>query len=246
MYCPHCETSLEGLAEFRCPACGEAFEPEQLRHAPRVPWERPGAGPGGLVRTVGLVLRRPDRLRRARTETLDAVRARKFRYLLLLWSALWSGLAAGVAGGSWMTGLLGLAGAGLWLVLAAAAVDLVHASPWMGPTARAQARALSCYSAAPLAMSPLPAGLLIARTLLGLGPYWAVAGLEALFAASAGLAAALWLLRVLGDFVVTHPHGRRYAVPAGVLLAGLWTLSLAAVAVAGLTVRYGWAWGPIF
>ncbi len=52
--CPKCGYSLLGLREFRCPECGEPFDPEYVASAPfrahLLPWERPELG--GPVRRL--------------------------------------------------------------------------------------------------------------------------------------------------------------------------------------------------
>lgn len=65
--CPTCDYNLTGLTENRCPECGEAFDPEQVRRLcsthvqPATPWDTPG-GFRGFWQTWLLALTQPKGL----------------------------------------------------------------------------------------------------------------------------------------------------------------------------------------
>ncbi|MFH1748106.1 MAG: hypothetical protein ABIG44_13805 [Planctomycetota bacterium] len=67
--CPHCTYNLTGLSEYRCPECGEPFDPDELARlsgreaVPTTPWELLG-GFAGFWETWALAAFRPTELAR--------------------------------------------------------------------------------------------------------------------------------------------------------------------------------------
>lgn len=93
--CPQCEYNLTGLTESRCPECGEAFDPDELRRIlagepGAIPgWDDrgPGGTPGRFFRVCWMTWFHPSEFGRRFPATFDSVSAARFGVLARLVAA---------------------------------------------------------------------------------------------------------------------------------------------------------------
>ncbi len=174
LFCSECGYNLRGLTVGRCPECGHAFDPDELRR-PQIPWlYRKAKGTFRTYwRTVRLVTFRPRRFREEMSREVSPDHARAFRratvlYVLVPFMLVGAAFAVssildssqgkldwiiiGVHAGAWLAGsgcfllfLLGIMGVpSRFLHPQSVLVELCN-----------RAAALSYYAAAPLVYTSL-------------------------------------------------------------------------------------------
>ncbi len=186
LLCPRCSYNLRGLHEYRCPECGQSFDPADLSET-KLPWTHRRRL--GRVRaywaTVSMVILRPRKLAAEMMHPQSYRDSQQFRWTTVGTALLPVLFATMVnwdrtANMSWAPpdgGSMGLGFAIIYLVAAAVTFAVITGLPsyWFHPRGlpverQNRAIALSYYACAPLALGPFlfPIGWAIHGTFGGI------------------------------------------------------------------------------